>query len=423
MKIAVLTAGSRGDIQPYLSLAWALQRQGHNVRLAANSNFQNTAAAYGLPFFPIQVDSQAFVQQQEARVWLESRSLLKLAFTSLRAVRPAVGLMLRDAWRASEGAEAIIYHAFTLPMGYYIGRERGVPCLPASMYPMPTRAHPALPLNVQRSLGGSLNLLSHLLVDFFTWLVYRPAARAFWQDELRIALSSPLRALYRARRPILCCYSPTVLPPPPDLPGHVHLTGYWFLDPPQDWQPDPALVSFLESGPPPVYIGFGSMGDPARVQETTATVLAALAATGQRAVLAAGWSGLGADTTLPSQVFCLQSAPHAWLFPRMAAIIHHGGVGTTGAGLRAGVPNIVVPHFADQYFWGRRVAALGAGPPPIPRPELTASRLAQALNTVLTDPVIGRRAAEIGACVRAENGLTRAVDLIHGYLDRAPATL
>ena len=422
MKIAVLAAGSRGDIQPYLSLAWALQRQGHAVRLAANANFRDMAASYGLPFFPIQVDSQAFVQQQEARAWLESRSPLKLALTSLRAVRPTLGPLLRDAWRASEGAEAIIYHAFTLPMGYYIGRQRGVPCLAASMYPMPTRTHPALPLDVQRSLGGPLNLLSHLLVDHFTWLTYRPAVRAFWQGETRIALSSPRRALYRERGPILCCYSPAVLPAPPDLPGYVHLTGYWFLDPPADWKPDPALVTFLESGPPPVYIGFGSMGNPARARETTAVVLTALAATGQRAVLAAGWSGLGTGSTLSPQVFRLQSAPHTWLLPRMAAIVHHGGVGTTGASLRAGVPNIVVPHFADQYFWGRRVAALGAGPQPIPRPQLTVERLAQALNTALDDPAIRRRAAEIGARLRAENGLDRAVELIHCYLDQAPAT-
>lgn len=417
MKITVLAAGSRGDIQPYLALAWRLQRQGHTVRLAANANFRDMVTSYGVPFYPIEVDSQAFVQQQEARAWLESRSPFKLALTSLRAVRPTVGPMVRDAWLASEGAEAIIYHAFSLPMGHYIGRQRGVPCLPASMYPMPTRAHPALPLNRQRSLGGPLNLLSHLLVDQFTWLVYWPATRAFWQGKAGVALSSPRHAWYRERRPILCCYSPSVLPAPPDLPPHVHLTGYWFLEPPPGWRPDPALLSFLESGPPPVYVGFGSMGNPAQARETTTMVLAALAATGQRAVLAAGWSGLGAEVTLPAHVFRLQSAPHTWLFPRMSAIVHHGGVGTTAAGLRAGVPNVVVPHFADQYFWGHRVAALGAGPQPIPRSELTSERLAQALSAALGDVTMAYRAAAIGRALRAENGLGRAVALIESYLD------
>jgi UDP:flavonoid glycosyltransferase YjiC (YdhE family) len=336
--------------------------------------------------------------------------------------------LLQDAWVACQETEAIVYHAFTLPAAYYIGRQLGVPCLPASMYPLPTRAHPCLPLNIQRSPGRTFNLLSHLVLDQFSWQLYRPSAQALVNETLangrdratgraseRVGFTSPYWQLRRERRPILCCYSSTVLPLPPDLPDHVHVTGYWFLEPSPDWQPDSSLVAFLQAGPPPVYVGFGSMGNSRKAQETDALILEALALSGQRGLLASGWSGLGSNVRLPKNIFVLESAPHDWLFPQMAAIVHHGGVGTTGAGLRAGVPNIVVPHFADQHFWGRRVAALGAGPPPIPRPKVNAGRMAEAIGEAVCNHTMRFRAAAIGRQIAAENGVGRAVALFHHY--------
>ncbi|MCI0394239.1 MAG: glycosyltransferase [Chloroflexi bacterium] len=424
MKITVLAAGSRGDIQPYLALAVALHKAGHTVRFAANANFSTLVAGYGLEFFPLQVDSLAFVQQQQGQAWLESNNPLKLALNTVRAIRPTLKPLLQDAWAACQGSEAIVYHTFTLPAAYTIGQQLGLPCLPASMYPLPTRAHPCLPLNIERSPGRAFNLLSHLVLEQFSWQLYRPSAQALvngrgqvaGQGAGRVGFTSPYWQLLRERRPILCCYSPTVLPTPSDLPDHVHVTGYWFLEPPGEWQPDAALVAFLQAGPPPVYVGFGSMGNPRKAQETDALILEALALSGQRGLLASGWSGLGTNSPVPDNVFVLESAPHGWLLPRMAAIVHHGGVGTTGAGLRAGVPNIVVPHFADQYFWGRRVAALGAGPPPIPRPALTAGRLAEAIREAVYNLTMRQRAAAIGRQVAAENGVALAVELFHSYV-------
>jgi UDP:flavonoid glycosyltransferase YjiC (YdhE family) len=182
------------------------------------------------------------------------------------------------------------------------------------------------------------------------------------------------------------------------------------LDPPLDWSPPPALVDFLNAGAPPVYVGFGSMSsrDP---RATANLVLQALQRTGQRALLLSGWAGLQ-PADLPPHVFPLDALPHAWLFPRVAAIVHHGGAGTTGAALRAGVPSIVIPFFGDQPFWGHRVAELGAGPRPIPRRQLTPDRLATAIQTAVTDTAMRQRAVAVGAAIQAEDGLARAVEVI-----------
>jgi sterol 3beta-glucosyltransferase len=166
-------------------------------------------------------------------------------------------------------------------------------------------------------------------------------------------------------------------------------------------------MAFLQNGSKPIYIGFGSMGS-RKPEETADLVLRALAQTQQRAILLSGWGGLS-RSNLPDSVFMVNSIPHAWLFPRMAAVVHHGGAGTTAASLRAGVPSIVIPFFGDQPFWGQRVAALGVGPTPIPRQKLTSEKLAKAIEQALTDQTMRQRAANLGAQIRAEDGIANAV--------------
>jgi UDP:flavonoid glycosyltransferase YjiC (YdhE family) len=192
------------------------------------------------------------------------------------------------------------------------------------------------------------------------------------------------------------------------------VTGYWFLDAPIGWQPSPELVAFLDSGPTPVYVGFGSMAFHDVARQTT-IVLQALQLTGQRAIVATGWGGLKSEEA-PASILVVDAVPHDWLFPRVAAVVHHGGAGTTGAGLRAGKPTVVCPFVGDQTFWGRRVAALGVGPQPIPQWRLTAERLAEAIQCAVTDEGIRQRAAALGATIRAENGLEYAVTYIKNHL-------
>jgi UDP:flavonoid glycosyltransferase YjiC (YdhE family) len=146
-------------------------------------------------------------------------------------------------------------------------------------------------------------------------------------------------------------------------------------------------------------------------EETVDLVLEALARAKQRAILLSGWGGLQ-PASLPDSVYMVESIPFSWLFPRVAAVVHHGGAGTTSAGLRAGVPSVIVPFFGDQPFWGQRVAALGAGPEPIPRRKLTAERLAQAIQQAVADQTVRQRAADLGSQIQAEDGIACAVEVV-----------
>jgi len=267
---------------------------------------------------------------------------------------------------------------------------------------------------VQRNLGRLHNRLSGFAMLQVIWQWYRPVVNDFRQ---RFGLSPYTTAsFYRVltSTPLLGAYSPTVIPHPPDWPDSVHVTGYFFLDAQADWQPPAELEAFLDSGNPPVYIGFGSMAG-RNPEHFAAIVLEALAKSGQRGVLLTGWGGMHA-MSVPDNVFVVDSALHSWLFPRMAAVVHHGGAGTTAEGLRAGVPSMIVPFIVDQPFWGKRVKALGVGPEPIPRNKLTADRLAHAIRVAVTYPEMKQRAAALGEAIRAEDGVGNAVNIVKQYL-------
>jgi UDP:flavonoid glycosyltransferase YjiC (YdhE family) len=213
--------------------------------------------------------------------------------------------------------------------------------------------------------------------------------------------------------PTLLGFSEAVVPRPSDWGSQVHFTGYWRPQEPA-WTPPPALVQFLEAGPPPVFIGFGSM--PVRhPQQTTQLVLAALECSGQRAILQAGWAGIG-ETSLPESVYLLDYAPYAWLFPQMAAVVHHGGSGTTGFGLWAGVPTILTPFLFDQFYWGERIQTLGVGPKAIPYKQLTTARLAATLETAVADNNMRQRAKRLGQTIQQEDGVATAVARIKQIL-------
>jgi UDP:flavonoid glycosyltransferase YjiC (YdhE family) len=210
-------------------------------------------------------------------------------------------------------------------------------------------------------------------------------------------------------------FSRHVLPKPSDWNDLQKVTGYWFLEQHQNWQPPDELTAFLEDTPKPVYVGFGSMVD-LEADELTRLVVDAVEQAGTRAVLLGGWTDLGGDG-LPDSIIKVDFVPHDWLFPRVAAVVHHGGAGTTAAGLRAGVPTVIVPFMADQPFWGYQVAKLGVGPKPIPRRKLSAGRLAAAIRQAAGDAGMQRKAIELGGKIREEEGVGNAVSLINDLLD------
>jgi UDP:flavonoid glycosyltransferase YjiC (YdhE family) len=311
----------------------------------------------------------------------------------------------------------IIYHSFAMPYVYYLGKQLGIPCIPASIDPLTTRAHPALALNIQWDRSKAFNLFTHQLVDHFAWQVFWPVARKAWKGKISISSSNPYKQILMEKQLVLCGYSPSVVPRPADLPEQVVITGYWFLEPEPTWKPDPEIVRFIQSGRPPIYVGFGSMGNPNHKQQTANMVLQALAETEQRAVLGAGWGDLGTGQRLPNSVFLLKSIPHRWLFPQMAVNIHHAGPGTTAAALSAGMPSVVIPHFASQYFYANRVAKLGVGPAPIDRKKLSAKNLTTAISVAATDQGMQETAKALGAQIRSEDGIRQAIQAIRRYVN------
>jgi UDP:flavonoid glycosyltransferase YjiC (YdhE family) len=254
-----------------------------------------------------------------------------------------------------------------------------------------------------------------LLIEPFPWQLYGQHTNRLRREIGLPPQSNRENIAARKRMTILHAVSRHVMPHPADWPANFHISGYWFLDESLDWQPSAELTEFLAAGPPPVYIGFGSMTnrDPAA---TTRLIIEAVQQCGQRAILLSGWAGMG-QVDLPPQILRLDSAPHNRLFPRMAAVVHHGGAGTTAAGLRAGVPTVVIPHMVDQPYWGQRVWSLGVGPKPISGHKLTAVKLADAIHQATTNQTIQQNAAALGAKIRSEDGLGYAVTIIKQILE------
>ena len=418
MRFALLTEGTRGDVQPFVALARGLSHAGHMATLVAPVNYAAFAAAHGVEFAPLRADYQALMESDEARAMLENPLQAVRYWRGL--VLPMVRTILDDAWAAAAGADVVVSHPKVLG-GADIAERLGAGCFLAMPVPLltPTRAFPA-PGVVSRDLGGSLNRLTFMSMRGIT-LPFRGVLNR-WRAEM---LGLPARPLfadpYRLAGkpiPVLYPFSPSVVPPPVDWPAWAHITGYWFLDEWEAWTPPPDLLAFLAAGAPPVYVGFGSMAgqDPAR---TTRIVVEAVERSGQRAVIATGWGGLVADS-VPESVHVIEAVRHDWLFPRVAAVVHHGGAGTTAEGLRAGIPTVICPFFGDQPFWGRRIHALGLGPEPIRQKRMTSGQLAEAIRTAATDPNMRRRAAEVGAQIRSERGVEQAVRILEASLDDLP---
>jgi UDP:flavonoid glycosyltransferase YjiC (YdhE family) len=417
MRIAIIASGSRGDVEPYIALGKGLAQARHHVRLVTHQDFENLIEGQdpNLTFWPVEGRVRDVAEGMGAL--LERGNFLAILAEMSRQAQTAGIYLARAGLAACEGVDMILTGLGGIFVGAALAEKFNLPLVQAYYIPFtPTRAYPSfLVPRPPVPLGAPFNRLSYSLARQVMWQSFRPADRAARRDVLGLRpaplLANPFDHPCTRKLPILYGYSPAVIPPPPDWGPEIHVTGYWFQDSVDSWTPPPALLDFLAAGPPPVYVGFGSMSstDP---RATASLVLDALRQSGQRAIMLAGWGGLAAADA-PASVFMVDAVPFAWLFPRVAAVVHHGGAGTTGLGLRAGTPSVIVPFFGDQPYWAQRVADLGAGPRPIPRRRLTAARLASAITAAVSDPGIRGRAAELGARIRAEDGVGAAVAVIN----------
>lgn len=428
MRIVILTVGTLGDVQPLVALGLGLQQAGHHVRLATHTNFQAFVTGAGLEFFSIEGDSQEQMQQEEGQAMLESgNSSIRYLLNGIRLFRSYFKRLLVTCWEACQGADIVISSLNSIA-GPHIAEALRLPCYMVWFYPAyRTRAFP-LPLGAGGvRLGGFFNQTTYVTAEQLGWQFLRRTINR-WRNEM-LGLKSlsfvgpaltPFSTPYGKRDPqrplLLCGYSSSIAPRPADWPSRIHITGYWYLNRDTSWQPPKELSDFLADGPPPVSVGFGSMIDRNPALLTSMTI-EALKRTGQRGILLTGWSGLD-SATLPGTMLKVDSVPHEWLFPHMAAVVHHGGAGTTAAGLRAGRPTVIIPFAGDQHFWGQRMADLGVGPRPIPHKQLSVDSLADAIYQVTTQASMRARAAVLAQQIQAEDGVGRAIELIQQDMAR-----
>lgn len=412
MRITLITIGSRGDVQPYVALALALKAAGHDVRLATHAEFEPMIRERGLDFAPMSGSPQVLLGTADGQAWLESGTNPIQFMRLMRRLADAfIHDLVQDGLRAAHDAEALIVSTIGLFIGQMLADKLCLPLIPAPLQPLqPNRSLPSSmfpPLQTGTPLDGLYNRASYFLGREGMWLLFGGVTNRLRRDALHLPTSTSREWMLPPGQTVLYGFSESVVPKPAQWDENAHVCGYWFLDAPTDFVPPSDLVEFIHAGSPPVYVGFGSMKnrDP---QASTALVLEALRRTGQRGVLLTGWGGL-TDVDLPESVYKLDAIPHDWLFPQMAAVVHHGGIGTTAAGLRAGVPSILTPFFADQPLWGSVVYRLGVGPKPIPNGKLTADKLARAIDQAVGDSAMRARAAALGEKIRSEDGTGRAV--------------
>jgi len=333
-----------------------------------------------------------------------------------RMVEPMLKSLSTRMLEVCEDVDCIVASGLACFGAVHVAERLGIPCLPAFLQPITaTRSfrNPFVPSFGNRS--EFWNSQSHRAFHAGSKVLFRTAV-----NEMRASVLG-LRKMDRpyadpsmgGAGPVLYGYSPSVLPKPREWGADKLVSGYWFLPAGAAWQPPAELQEFLDSGPPPVCIGFGSMQD-AEPEKLTELVVTALRRVNRRGLLLTGWGAMH-DVNTPGDVYRTQAVPHDWLFPRTCAVVHHGGAGTMAAALRAGVPSIVVPYFGDQPFWGEVVHRLGASPRPVPRKSLTVDSLAHAIRQACESSTLRARTAEVSAQIQDEDGVRAAVAIINTF--------
>ncbi|KAI5211608.1 UDP-Glycosyltransferase/glycogen phosphorylase [Aureobasidium subglaciale] len=446
MNIAILIVGSRGDVQPFIALGQVLKAApyNHRVRICTHPVFKTFVESDGLEYYAIGGDPEKLMSYMVRNPGvLPTKASRKAGDVGAR--RAEIAEMLDGCWRActeaGNGVDSINLPAtktlsldsttslpdpfiadaiISNPPAYaniHIAERLSVPLHMMFTMPWsPTTAFPHPLTNVKSGASNNkmANYLSYYAMELLTSeglidLVNDFRVNTLALDPLHAAWGHQL--LPQLKVPFTYCWSPALIPKPQDWGSNIGISGFFFLETAKSsFQPDEALSKFLEAGPSPVYIGFGSIvvDDP---DQMTNMILEAVRLSGVRALVSKGWGNLGGKD-IPENVFLLGNVPHDWLFPRCSAVVHHGGAGTMAIGIALGKPTVVVPFFGDQPFWGEMVARAGTGPSPIRYKDLTAEKLASQITQAL-EPQVQDRAKELSDLIRSETGTKTAAGMFH----------
>ncbi|KAK7259983.1 hypothetical protein RIF29_25645 [Crotalaria pallida] len=420
LNIVMLIVGTRGDVQPFVAIGKRLQDYGHRVRLATHSNFKEFVMTAGLEFYPLggdpkvlagyMVKNKGFLPSGPSEIPIQRNQMKEIINSLLPACKEAdidSGVPFKaDAIIANPPAYGHTHVAEALKIPIHIFFT--MPWTPTSEFPHPLS-------RVKQQAGYRL---SYQIVDSLIWLGIRDMINDLRKKKLKLRPVTYLSGSQGSETDVPHAYiwSPHLVPKPKDWGPKIDVVGFCFLDLASNYQPPESLVKWLQDGDKPIYIGFGSLP----VQEPkkmTEIIVEALEKSGQRGIINKGWGGLGNLAEPKDSIYLLDNCPHDWLFLRCKAVVHHGGAGTTAAGLKAACPTTIVPFFGDQPFWGDRVCARGVGPPPIPVDEFSLPKLVDAINFML-DPKVKERATVLAKAMENEDGVTGAVKAFFKQLPR-----
>ena len=418
MSYGIITTGSRGDVQPFVALALALIRRGHDVTIVASENFKDFVEGFGIAFLPITGDSEHIINSPEALRLLEGGNVFKFLYHLLKISEQTAMQSNYDILHACEGFDHLIVSVLPLPIVYSIAEKHHKKCCLVflSLSPIPTREFPYQGLDF--NIPSWLNKFSYRMLG----VAYRMSSKQInqFRQEIGLPPANVLKAILRSDTLAILAESPELVKRPADWPPNAHVTGFFFLPPgtTPSWDAPPqGLEDWLIAGDQPLYIGFGSIPipNPAQFCAVLKGVLAK-----KRVVLGTGWSVL-ADLPQHPNLFVIKYIDHHWLLPRCCAAVIHGGIGTIAATLKSGIPIIVVSILADQPINGKFIERQKLGYH-IPFKKLTAQKLLEAIDGT-QNPELKERCRNMAARIRSENGVEKAARLIEDYFEEMPRTV
>ncbi|KAI9292055.1 UDP-Glycosyltransferase/glycogen phosphorylase [Neoconidiobolus thromboides FSU 785] len=421
MHITCLTIGTRGDVQPFIALCKGLMKHGHTCRIATHAEYKDWVESHGIEFRVIAGDPGELIKL------CVDNGMLSISFwkEGVSKFRGWIDELLESSWEACQNTD-ILLESPTAMAGIHIAEKLNIPFFGCFTMPWTrTRAFPhpfAIP---EHQMGGSYNYMTYVLIEQVLWKGTSWQINNWRKKSLNLS-STSLEQLNQHRVPYLYSFSPAIAPPPFDWHDWIHCCGFFFLDDPNPgWTPSNELNDFLFNGDKPIYIGFGSITVP-DPRETIQTIINAAVEANVKILLSEGWSSRMIKDKenfepiqYPKNILRIDSVPHDWLFPKVAGVMHHGGAGTTAAGLRAGVPCIIKPFFGDQYFWAMQVERMGVG---IYLKKLTLNKLVQALKDI-SEPRMVEKASLVGRQIRSENGVENAINFIYRDLEYSRSRL
>ncbi|XP_047967256.1 sterol 3-beta-glucosyltransferase UGT80A2-like isoform X2 [Salvia hispanica] len=420
LQIVMLIVGTRGDVQPFVAIGKRLQADGHRVRLATHSNFKDFVLTSGLEFYPLGGDPKVL-----AAYMVKNKGFLPSGPSEIQIQRSQIKeiiFSLHQACKAPDPDTDIPFKANAIianPPAYghtHVSEALDVPL--HIIFTMPWTPTSEFPHPLSRVKQPVAYKLSYQIVDGLIWLGIRDMINEFRKKELKLRPVTYLSNSHSSPPDIPYAYiwSPHLVPKPKDWGPKIDVVGFCFLDLASNYVPPDSLVNWLNDGKKPIYIGFGSL-PVEEPEKMTQIIVRALEITEQRGIINKGWGGLGNLAETKDFVYLLDNCPHDWLFTRCAAVVHHGGAGTTAAGLKAACPTTVIPFFGDQPFWGEQVHARGVGPEPIPVDQFTLDKLVSAIRFML-DPEVKRQAEELARAMEHEDGVTGAVQAFYKHFPR-----